>query len=121
MEKDIAELKQKANWLALGVALSVLLNLAKIALHLFLPAGIHVPAAPALPLTPPASQNQNVTIGAAGLPNVSQRTFFTTEEVAELEGLSPRTILTYLNTGRLSPATKTERAWQIAKEYTINP
>lgn len=117
MEKDIATLKTQARWIAWGLGINILLNLTKIAIQLYIPHGL--PAAPA-PAPALPSQNQSVTIGATGLPNVSQRTYYTTEEVAELEGLSPRTILTYIAQDRITPTPyRTDRHWQISKDYQI--
>jgi hypothetical protein len=52
----------------------------------------------------------------------SAREFLTVSEVAEAEGKSDRTILDWIEAGRIHPAPiKTAKEWQISADYRIPP
>jgi hypothetical protein len=64
----------------------------------------------------------NVQIGAGISPENPQRDYLRTDEVAEREGVEPRTVLEWVYDGRISPPPiKTDRAWQFAADYRILP
>lgn len=109
MENKIRSLEIRINVLLVLGTLSFILTLAKIAI----PALNHSPA--------PSSNNNSVQIGGAEKPK-PQREFLNTDEVAEREGVSTRTVTNYIETGRIYPQpTRNGRAWIIADDYRILP
>jgi len=108
MEKEIATLKNRVNLLlALGIV-SFVLTLVK----LFIP----------MPQTSPAPSNTNsVQIGGASKEK-PQREFLNSDEVGEREGVSSRTVTSWIEQGRIYPQpTRQGRAWVIAADYRILP
>jgi len=72
------------------------------------------------PVSPPTNTN-SVQIGGTEQPK-PQREYLSTEEVAEREGVSARTILSYIVANRVSPQpTRQGRAWVISANYRILP
>ena len=52
----------------------------------------------------------------------SQKTYLTTREVAEKEGVSQRTVNAWILEGRVDPKPiQSDRAWQISVDYRILP
>ncbi len=50
------------------------------------------------------------------------RSYLTTADVALREGIAERTVVEYINQGRISPAPeKTGKSWSIAAQYRILP
>ena len=70
----------------------------------------------------PANTN-SVQIGEAPASLPSGREFLNVAEVAAREGLSPRTITEYIQSGRIDPAPTRNgsRAWAISVDYRIHP
>lgn len=82
------------------------------------------PAVPA-PSSAPSGNSNAVNIGAA-LPAISgeqsRKDYLTTAEVASRENIAERTLLTWIEQGRIQPAPeKSSRAWLIPVNYRIQP
>jgi len=90
-------------------ALSLLLTIIK----LFLMTG-------AMPTAAPTNTNSvNISEQAAINP---QRDYLTTEEVARKEGVTTRTITTWIEQNRIDPPpNKNGRAWEISNNYRLLP
>ncbi len=72
------------------------------------------------PITAPTT-TQDIRIGEASAVN-PQRDFLRADEVGEREGVSTRTVISWIETGRIDPPPiKSQRAWQIAADYRILP
>jgi len=109
MESEIRALKIRVNVLLILGVLSFLLTIAK----LFIPS---------LSTNPTPSTNTNsVQISGADKAN-PQREYLSTDEVAEREGVSARTVTSWIEQSRISPMPiKSDRAWIIAVNYRILP
>lgn len=87
----------------------------------FLPG--HTGSSPPAPAQQGANSN-SVTIGATG-PDAepeSRRVYLTTADIAEREKMAERTVVKYINEGRIQPApVRSSKGWQIAAEYRILP
>lgn len=77
---------------------------------------------PAHPAPPPTNSN-SVQISAQPADPTTQRQFLTVAEVAKKEGLSTRTIIDYIEAGRIlpSPLRNGTRPWALAADYRILP
>jgi excisionase family DNA binding protein len=109
LEAKIDTLERRIGWIMLMSAISVILGLAK----------LYIQTSAAAP-----SQNTNsLNIGPQSAATAGpQRDYLTTEEVATRENVSPRTVLTWIETGRIHPTpTRTGRAWTIAPHYRLQP
>jgi len=111
MEQEIKALKIRVNFLiGLGV-LSFALTVLKLL----------VPALSLQPHAPTPTNTNSVQIGGASKEK-PQREYLNTEEAAEREGVSARTILSYIEANRIDPQpTRQGRAWVIAADYRILP
>lgn len=81
------------------------------------------PVPMAMPATPPQNHSQSVKIGDSGkdVPEPA-RDYLKTKEVAEREGVAERTIINWIEGGRLHPApTRNGKAWVIAADYRVLP
>ena len=110
LEAKIDHLERRIGWIMLMSAISVILGLAKLYIQ------TSAAAAP--------SQNTNsLNIGPQSAATATpQRDYLTTEEVATRENVSPRTVLTWIETGRIHPTpTRTGRAWTIPADYRLQP
>jgi hypothetical protein len=108
MEQDIRALKIRVNVLLILGVLSFLLTIAK----LFIPSLSTNP--------PPPSNTNSVQIG--GHKPTPQREYLSADEVAEREGVSARTVTSWIEQSRISPMpVKSDRAWIIAVNYRILP
>lgn len=66
--------------------------------------------------------SQSVNVGEASKGAQSGREFLTVQEVAEREGRDERTILLWIESGRIQPEpVKEGKAWVIAEDYRILP
>jgi len=109
METEIKLLNRKVNFLIVLSAVGTLVTVVKMLLAL-----------PHTPNTPPTNTN-SVQIGGTNELK-PQREYLSTEEVAEREGVSARTILSYIDGNRVSPQpTRQGRAWVISADYRILP
>ncbi len=107
MEIEIKSLNRKVNFLIVISAIGTLVTLAKMLMLL-----------PAQQSTP--SNTNNVQIGDHQ--PTPQRDYMTSEEVAEKEGVSARTVTYWIEQGRIEPPpTKSDRAWIISANYRILP
>jgi len=72
------------------------------------------------PATPPTNTN-SVQIGGTEQPK-PQREYLDSDEVGEREGVSSRTVISWIEQGRISPQpTRQGRAWVISANYRILP
>ena len=83
-----------------------------------------VPIQPPVPVVAPTTntaEGGSVKIGLSdGID--SQKTYLTTKEVAEKEGVSQRTVNAWILEGRVDPKPEqSDRAWHIAVDYRILP
>jgi hypothetical protein len=109
LEAKIDHLERRIGWIMLMSAISVLLGLAKLY--------IQTSAA-----TAPSQNTNSLNIGPQSAVTAPQRDYLTTEEVATRENVSPRTVLTWIETGRIQPTpTRAGRAWTIAPHYRLQP
>lgn len=110
LEEKIDILERRIEWLMLMSAISVLLGLAK----LYYQTSAH---------PTPAQNSNSVNIGAqSATAPTHQRDYLTTEELAIREGVSPRTVLTWIEAGRIQPPpARAGRAWTISADYRIQP
>lgn len=70
----------------------------------------------------PHQSTSVITSDASKLASQSARAYLTTADVALREGIAERTVVEYINQGRISPAPeKTGKSWSIAAEYRILP
>jgi hypothetical protein len=107
METKIRSLEIRINVLLVLGTLSFLVSLAKL-----LPILSH-------PNTP--SNLNSVQIGNAN-EKKPQREFLNSDEVGEREGVSSRTVTSWIEQGRIYPQpTRQGRAWTIAADYRILP
>jgi len=104
---------------ALGLT-AALFRLLAPAEHTTVPIPIH-PTAPAPAPTTNTAEGGSVRIGLSdGID--SQKTYLTTREVADKEGVSQRTVNAWILEGRVDPKpVQSDRAWQIAVDYRILP
>ncbi len=114
-EASIRTLRALRPWIIVGTIASIIGTILKL-----LP--IHPPGSE--PLTPPApaTNTNSLHIGTATTtPDADSRAIWlTTDDVARREKKSPRTILTWISEGRITPApVQTDRAWMISPDYTI--
>lgn len=67
--------------------------------------------------------SQSVNVGAVeGVAADSAREYLTVQEVAEREGVTDRTILNWIDEGRIHPAPiKEGKSWVIAEDFRILP
>jgi hypothetical protein len=108
MEQDIRALKIRVNVLLILGVLSFILTIAK----LFIPS---------LSTNPPPSSNTN-SVQIGGHKPTPQREYLSTDEVAEREGVSARTVISWIEQSRIDPMPiKSDRAWIIAVNYRILP
>jgi hypothetical protein len=116
MTESIAlELKsyaQKIIWLLIAVVAAAVLNLV---------VNKHAPSpAPTQSTSVITSEAAARTAGA--LPSTSHRDYYLVSEVALREGKSERTIIEWIEAGRIQPTpVKTGKEWRIAEEYRIPP
>jgi len=90
----------------IGIVVSILLFALKMAFN--------APSAP-------AQNTQDVRIGETSALN-PQRDFLSTDEVAEREGVTARTVTSWINGNKVfPPPTRQGRAWIIAEDYRILP
>lgn len=109
MKTDMYALKVRMNILMAIGFISFLLTLAKFFM-----------SAPSSHLPPPTNTN-SVQISGADKPT-PQREYLSTDEVAQREGVSARTITSWIEQSRISPMPiKSDRAWIIAVNYRILP
>lgn len=83
-----------------------------------------VPIQPPVPVVAPTTNTAEGGSVKIGLSNGidSQKTYLTTREVAEKEGVSQRTVNAWILEGRVDPKPiQSDRAWQIAVDYRILP
>lgn len=116
-ETSIRSLRALRPWIITGAIASIIGTILKLLpLH---PLGTLQDQPPA----PPASNTNSLHIGTTTAPAPdpeSRATWLTTDDVARREKKSPRTILTWISEGRITPApVQTERAWLISTNYTI--
>lgn len=109
LEAKIDALEHRIGWLMLMSAISVLLGLAK----LYMQSSAH---------PTPAQNSNSVNIGAQSAVTAPQRDYLTTEELAIREGVSPRTVITWIESGRIQPPpNRAGRAWTISPDYRLQP
>lgn len=101
-------------WITFGIgqAFSLILTAVRV---------FYIPHSPAGPVS---TGNQQVHVSSARSVNPPDtgKTYLTTAEVAARENVSPRTLLTWIQEGRVSPAPeKSDRAWIIPADYRIQP
>jgi hypothetical protein len=114
MEREIDEIKKELCSLRLWTLIGIAVNVVLFMLKTFLPIGGTGMAS--------SVHGNNVQIGAGISPENPQRDYLRTDEVAEREGVAPRTVLEWVYDGRISPPPiKTDRAWQFAADYRILP
>lgn len=70
--------------------------------------------------------SQSVNVGqakdGATLVKESAKTWLSTKDVAELEGISERTVINYIENGMIEPTPrKNGKAWEIAEHFRIIP
>lgn len=101
IERHIA----KMVWIILGAVLVAVLSLI-----------LRPPTAPA------AGNNASISVGATDSVADSARDYFTVAEVAKRETKSERTIIEWIESGRIDPApTKPAKEWVISASYRILP
>jgi hypothetical protein len=118
---ELAQVRQdKADRTELQAALSktqrtvIVVGVASMAVHLMIQAFKTEHAKP----TPISTGSQSVTVGAAS-PVSPQKEYLTTEEVAEKEGKTPRTIQDWCQTGRILGAEKRGKIYVIDPDYEV--
>jgi len=85
------------------------------------PVPIQSPPPVATPTTNTA-EGGSVRIGLAHPREDSQKTYLTTREVADKEGVSQRTVTSWIQSNRIEPKpVQSDRAWQISVDYRILP
>jgi len=108
MENEIKTIKKTLNAVLAMSSVSLFLTIMKIILIL----PDYEPTAP--------SNNNSVQIG--DVKTKPQRDHLTTEEVAEREGVTARTVISWIEQNRIYPApVKSDRAWIISADYRILP
>ena len=109
LEAKIDTLERRQGWIMLMSIISVLLGLAK----LYIQTSAH---------PTPAQNSNSVNIGAQSAVTAPQRDYLTTEELATREGVSPRTVITWIESGRIQPPPiRAGRAWTISPDYRLQP
>lgn len=74
------------------------------------------------PTSAAPGSNASINVGATETIVDSARDYLTVSEVAAREGKAERTIIEWIETGRIDPApTKPSKEWIIAAEYRITP
>jgi len=107
MEQEIRALKIRVNFLLAMSAISLLLS--------FIKAVYLATSAPDAP-----TNTNSVQIG--DVKTKPQRDHLTTDEVAEREGVTARTVISWIEQNRIFPApVKSDRAWIISADYRILP
>lgn len=108
MENEIKALKNRVNAVLAMSAISLFVTILKLAIVVS-DSDIQAP-----------SNNNSVQIG--DVKTKPQRDHLTTDEVAEREGVTARTVISWIEQNRIYPAPiKSERAWIIAADYRILP
>jgi len=110
MKSDMYALKIRMNILMIIGAISLIFTIVKFFLSLNID---NIPT--------PSTNTNSVQISGADKVN-PQREYLSTDEVAEREGVSARTITSWIEQCRISPMPiKSDRAWIIAVDYRILP
>lgn len=110
METQISRLQKKVNALMVLGSVSTILTIVKF--FILIPNGT---------TTPTPSNSNSVQIGDSNTKQ-PQRDFLNTDEVGEREGVTSRTVTTWVEQGRISPPpTRQGRAWIISANYRILP
>ena len=108
MEVEIKALKNRINAVLAMSSISLFVTILKLFMMF-----------PESEIKPPTNTN-SVQIG--DLKTKPQRDHLTTDEVAEREGVTARTVISWIEQNRIYPAPiKSERAWIIAADYRILP
>lgn len=118
-EASIRTLRALRPWIIVGTISSIIGTILKL-----LP--IHPPGSEPISPPAPATNTNSLHIGAATTtpdPDPESRALWlTTDDVARREKKSPRTILTWISEGRITPApVQTDRAWLISPDYIVTP
>ena len=113
-EASIRTLRALRPWIIAGTIASIIGTILKI-----LP--IHPQGNELLTPPSPATNTNSLHIGTTATPDAESRAaWLTTEDVARREKKSPRTILTWITEGRITPAPiQTDRAWLISPDYIV--
>lgn len=117
LEADITEIRKEirlAKWVPSCVSI-----VCAIFCRFVAPAPQTLPAEKDHKTNAEASGN-TVNVGLENAKTDPQRDWLTVAEVAENEGLSERTITTYITAGRIE-GERTGRAYRIPKGYTVQP
>jgi len=111
IEIEIKALKIRVNIILMLGVLSFILTVLKLL----------IPTLSAQPHTSPPTNTNSVHIGADSKEK-PQREFLNSDEVGEREGVTSRTVISWIEQGRIEPQpTRNGRAWIIAADYRILP
>lgn len=111
MEIEIKRINRKVNFLIVISAIGTFVTIAKMLLALPSYA----------PHSPIPTNTNSVQIGAESKEK-PQREFLNSDEVGEREGVTSRTVISWIEQGRIEPQpTRNGRAWIIAADYKILP
>lgn len=117
-EAHLRRLHSLRIWVIVGAIASIIGTILKL---LPIPS-IHGTQAPT-PLTPNNTNSLHIGGATTDTPATESRAhWLTTDDIARREKKSPRTILTWISEGRITPPPiQTDRAWLISPDYTITP
>jgi len=117
------EFKRLRSIVIIGTSITVFFALLKFAIPA--PAEHHqIPILPVKEVQPTSNtaEGGSVRIGLNRPGEDSQKTYLTTREVADKEGVSQRTVTSWIQSKRIDPEpVQADRAWQIAVNYRILP
>lgn len=116
MDVEIKALNTRVDKLMMRMNITILIGLIGLILTLYkLFSAVQYPQA-----APPTNTN-SVQIGGTEQPK-PQREYLDSDEVGEREGVSSRTVTSWIEQGRILPQpTRQGRAWVIAADYRILP
>ena len=117
-------MKRLSRVVIIGTSISVLFALLKLVLPTPIQQSAPIIPAPVKEVQPTTNtaEGGSVRIGLARPGEDSQKTYLTTREVADKEGVSQRTVNAWIQASRIDPKpVQSDRAWQIAVDYRILP
>jgi len=116
MDVEIKALNTRVDKLMMRMNITILIGLIGLILTLYkLFSAVQYPQ-----VSPPTNTN-SVQIGGAEQPK-PQREYLDSDEVGEREGVTSRTVISWIEQGRIYPQpTRQGRAWVIAADYRILP
>lgn len=112
IEADLVAMKTKMEGIRRLIVVNIVISIIFGAVKLFM----------ASHSSPTSASGNSVQIGATAAPvkELSARDYLRTEEVAEREGISPRTVLSLVENNMITPEpVKHGREWRYAKNYAV--